>query len=118
MKRGFGQRPANTRLRPESMEETKVDAARKWALMAKQQAARAAARAELEGATEEAKTAAQVLATTAALALKDFEDVRQEHVGRLSPSELRDIEVSEEDADGTSLSASEADGESWRSDQC
>lgn len=96
-------------LRPVNVAARRLDAVRKWALMARRQAERAATLAQLDGAPQEAKDAAELLSSAAALATKDFKDLRERYKHRLSAAELRDIEVTEERG-GSSFSSKEVDG--------
>ncbi|GMK59665.1 hypothetical protein CspeluHIS016_0802710 [Cutaneotrichosporon spelunceum] len=87
----------------------RLEAVRKWVLMARRQAERAARLAALDGATEEAQKNAKVLASAAALAMKDFQGMREQYKNVLSPAELRDIEVIEEGRGSANISRQEVD---------
>ncbi|BEI95213.1 hypothetical protein CcaverHIS631_0101620 [Cutaneotrichosporon cavernicola] len=96
-----------TTTRPKSVALLRFEAARKWALTAQRQAERTARLATLNGATEEAKNKANVFASAAAMAMEDFQDMREQLKDVLSPAELRDIEDTVDEYDSTNLSIQE-----------
>jgi hypothetical protein len=97
--------------RPAYSEATRVKIARGWAVTTQRQAVRAAREAKLGGAPQTAKNAADVLATAAALAMEDFQKLRELYKDRLSPAELRDIDVTPDERGSSNFTGKDVDGE-------